>query len=381
MTAHFTIGIEEEFQIVDRQTGQLRPCISTILEKGAPIFGEKIKAEMLQSTVELVSDTYPNITTARREMQHLRAMLARLLQEEGLALISAGTHPTALWQNEVRSVSNRYAELEDELQDIGRSILIFGLHVHIGIGSQDLAITLINQLRTWLPHLLALSANSPFWAERDTGLKSYRSVVWKSFPRSGVPDLFASQADLDNYVQALINTGCIDNGKKIWWDVRPHPFFGTIEFRIFDMPATFDDMIALVALSQALVAKLVWLHNHNMTFYPLPRHFIDENKWRAMRYGLDAEVIDFVHERRLSMRESLGELLDFVDDVLDDLGSRHEINYLRMLLEDPRGGAADRQLVVYRQTGSMDAVIQFLMQQTIQGIPHNSHSIARSGTG
>ncbi len=369
MTAQFTIGIEEEFQIVDRHTGELRPRIHSILEKGTPIFGEKIKAEMLQSTVELVSDIYPNITTARKEMQNLRVMLARLLEQEGLALISAGTHPRALWQNEVRSVSDRYAELEDELQDIARSILIFGLHIHIGIESPDIAVTLINQLRTWLPHLLALSTNSPFWAGRNTGLKSYRSAIWKSFPRSGVPDLFSSKEGLDNYVQTLINTGCIDNGKKIWWDVRPHPFFGTIEFRIFDMPATFDDMIALVALSQALVGKLAWLHKRNMTIYTLPRNFIDENKWRVMRYGLDAEVIDFVHGRRLSVRESIGELLDFVDDVLDDLGSRQEIHYLRTLLGDPRGTGADRQLAVYQQTGSMDAVIQFLMQQTIQGIP------------
>jgi glutamate---cysteine ligase / carboxylate-amine ligase len=376
MTAHFTIGIEEEFQMVDRQTGQLRPCIHTILEKGSAIFGEKIKAEMLQSTVELVSDVFPNIAAARREMQNLRAVLARLVQVEGLALISAGTHPTALWQNEVRSVSDRYAELEDELQDIARSILIFGLHIHVGVEGHDLAVPLINSLRTWLPHLLALSANSPFWAGRTTGLKSYRSVVWKSFPRSGIPDLFSSKSDLDNYVQALINAGCIDNGKKIWWDVRPHPFFGTIEFRICDMPATFEDMMALVALSQALVAKLAWLHKRNMTIYTLPRHFIDENKWRVMRYGLDAEVVDFVHGRRLSMRESIGEMLDFVDDVLDDLGSRYEINYLRMLLEDPRGGGADRQVAVYSQTGSMDAVIQFLMQQTLHGIPLEESAIA-----
>lgn len=369
MTAQFTIGIEEEFQIVDLQTGELRPRIHTILEKSAPIFGEKLKPEMLQSTVELVSDIFPNIIVARSEMRNLRAMLARLLQEEGLALISAGTHPTALWQNEARSVSDRYAELEDELQDIARSILIFGLHVHIGIENQHMAVTLINQLRTWLPHLLALSANSPFWAGRNTGLKSYRSAIWKSFPRSGIPDLFSSQADLDNYVQTLINMGCIDNGKKIWWDVRPHPFFGTIEFRIFDMPATFEDMIALVALTQALVAKLVWLHKHNMTFYTLPRNFIDENKWRAMRYGLDAKVIDFVHGRRLSIRESIGELLDFVDDVVDDLGSRPEIRHLRMLLEDPRGGGADRQLATYQQTGDIDAVVRFLMQQTVEGIP------------
>ncbi len=369
MLPRFMIGIEEEFQMVDRRTGQLSPRIQTILEKGHAFFGELIKPEMLQSTVEINSDILPDIPTARREMQDLRATLAALVEEDGLALVSAGTHPTAMWQNELRSPYERYSQLEQEFQDVARSILIFGLHVHIGIESHELAVELMNQLRTWLPHILAISSNSPCWAGRLTGLKSYRSVVWKPFPRSGVPEVFSSSNDFDAYVQALVQTGCIDDGKRIWWDIRPHPIFSTIEFRICDMPATFDDTIAIAALCQALVAKLTWLYKRGLRTPALSGHFIEENKWRVMHAGLDAEVIDFVQGRRLSMRESISELLDFVDEITDDLGSRHEIDYLRRLLEDPRGTGADRQIALYEQTGSMDDVIQLLMQLTMQGIP------------
>ncbi|HZU66747.1 MAG TPA: carboxylate-amine ligase [Ktedonobacteraceae bacterium] len=364
----FTIGIEEEFQIVDQRTGQLSPQIYTILNKGTPMLGEKIKPEMLQSTIEVTSDVLPDIATARTAMQQLRAQVAQLAHEEGLALVSAGTHPSALWVNEKRSLSERYEEIEEEYQDVARAVSIFGLHVHIGIDDADMAISLVNQLRTWMPHLLALSANSPFWCGRFTGIKSYRSVVWKSFPRSGISDTFSSWSDFDRYVQHLVRMGSIDNGKKIWWDVRPHVFFNTIEFRVCDMPATFEDMIALVALCQALVARLSWLYRHNMATHVLPRHFIEENKWRAMRYGLDAGVIDFVQGRRLNMREAISELLDFVGEVAGDLGSNREMEYLRNLLADPRGTGAERQIEVYQQTGSLSAVIELLMRQTMEGI-------------
>jgi glutamate---cysteine ligase / carboxylate-amine ligase len=369
MALPFTIGIEEEFQLVDRRTGQLSPRIDSILEKGESIFGEQIKAEMLQPTVELISEIMPDIPTARDEMRRSRAKLVHLLGEEDLALVSAGTHPAALWQNVGRSQFSRYEELEEEFQDVARAILIFGLHIHIDTGNQENAVALMNQARTWLPHLLAISSNSPFWTGRNTGLKSYRSVVWKPFPRSGVPEVFPAWSDFDNYVQTLVKTNCIDNGKKIWWDIRPHPFFNTIEFRICDMPATVDDTLALAALCQALVARLSWLNKRNLWAPMLSSHFIEENKWRAMRSGLDAEVIEFVQGRRQSMRDSISELLDFVDEVVDDLGSRQEINYLRKLLEDPRGTGADRQVAVMQETGSIEALNQFLMQQTLQGIP------------
>lgn len=369
MTERFTLGIEEEYQMVDRSSGKMRPCIETILEKGYPIFGEQIKPEQHQSMVELISDILPDIATARKEMSALRAKLARLVETEGLALISAGTHPTALWREEPISPYERYARLEADYQDATRSNLVFGLHIHIGIEGRERAVALINQLRTWLPHLLALSTNSPFWAGRLSGLKSYRSVVWKSSMRSGIPEVFASWRDVDAYIQKLVQMGCIADGKMIWWDIRPHSFFPTIEFRVCDMPATFDDMIALAALCQALVAKLSWLSERGLMTPVLPAHFIEENKWRAIRWGLDAEALDFVQGRHLSMRQSIYELLDFVDDVLDDLGSRNEINYLRALLTSPRGTGADRQIAIYQQTGSIDAVIRSLMQQTMQGIP------------
>src|SRR5579883_717460 len=229
----------------------------------------------------------------------------------------------------------------------------------------------MNQLRTWLPHLLALSANSPFWLGRYSGLKSYRAIVWKRFPRSGIPNAFVSTSEFDRYVADLVQTDCIDNGKRIWWDIRPHPFFPTIEFRVCDMPTSIEDTLAIAALCQALVAKLTWMHKRNLSTYVLPSHYIEENKWRASRYGLDAEVVDFVQQRRLSMRDAIHELLDFVDDVLDDLNDRREINYLRHCLEDPQGTGADRQIAIYEQTGSLQAVVQFLINQTVQGLTLN----------
>ena len=371
MAQRFTLGIEEEFQMVDRHTGQLTSRIHPILEKGVPLLGDHIKAEMLQATVEVTTNVCPNIAAARLDLQRLRSTLAELVASEGLALISAGTHPEAHWKDQARTLNERYEELEQEFQDVGRSILIFGLHVHVGIDDHELAIPLMNQLRTWLPHMLAISSNSPFWAGRYSGTKSYRTVVWRRFPRSGVPNVFASTNEFDRYVEDLVQTGCLDNGKKIWWDIRPHPFFPTIEFRAFDMPTSIEDSLALAALCQALVAKLAWMHKRNISSHVLPSRYIEENKWRAIRYGLDAEVIDFVQRRRLSMRESIHELLDFVDDVLDDLNDRREINHLRQLLEDPQGTGADRQIAVYEQTGSVQSVIQFLMEQTVQGLTLN----------
>ncbi len=374
MPAHFTLGIEEEFQMVDRHTGQLSPHIITVLAKGASQFGDKIKPEMLQSAVEIVTDVCPNITAARLELQNLRKMLLHLLEEEGLTIISAGTHPEASWLDQPSTPNDRYVELEEQLQDVVRSILIFGLHVHVGIENHEIAISLMNQLRTWIPHLLAISTNSPFWGGRLTGIKSYRSVIWRPLPRSGISEPYISWGEFDSYVQSLVEAGIIDDGKKIWWDIRPHPFFPTVEFRVCDMPATIEDTLAIAALCQALVAKLTWLYKRGMATQVLPRYHIDENKWRAMRYGLDAEIIDFVQNRRLSMRIAIRELLDFVDDVLDDLGSRYEINYLRTLLEDPSGTGADRQIAIYEQTGSVDAVTQYLMQQTLKGMIFQSTS-------
>lgn len=368
MAGRFTLGIEEEFQLVSRHTFQLCSCIKSVLEKGAPYFEEQIKPELTQSTVEIISDICPDIAAARKDLYTLRALMAKLADRDELALISAGTHPSSSWEDQATTEKERYIELEEEFQDLIRSNVIFGMHVHVGVENKELAIKLMNQVRTWLPHLLAISTNSPFWSGRYTGVKSYRSALFKRIPRTGMPGILTSLRDFERYVQDLVDMGCIDDGKKIWWDMRPHPFFDTVEFRICDMPATIEDTLALTALCQALIAKLAWCHEHNVDVPVLTRDYLEENKWRAMRYGLDAEAIDFVKLRRMSMRDSINELLDFVEDVIDDLGSRHEMNYLRAMLLSPNGTGADRQVAVYKQTGDLQKVVELLMEQTMQGI-------------
>jgi len=354
--------------LVDMQTGELRSCADAIIGKGADSLGEQLKQEMSQSTIELVSNILPDIVVARQEVCATRAALTQLVNEEGLAIISAGTHPSSSWRDQKNTEGERYIELAQEYQDVVRSDLIFGLHVHVGVENKDLAITILNQVRTWLPHLLALSTNAPFWSGRMTGLKSYRAVQWKRFPRSGVPYVFPSWDHFDKYVQDLIDMGCIDDGKKIWWDVRPHAYFNTVEFLVCDMPSTMEDTLGIAALCQALVAKLARLHEQGKTVPIVKSRYIEENKWRAMRYGLDAEFVDFTSRRRLSMRDSIRETLDFVDEVVDDLGSRREITYLHTLLDDKQGTGADRQMAIYSETGSTQKVITFLLERTMQGV-------------
>lgn len=372
MAPQFTLGVEEELQTVHKGTGQLVSHIHPILEKGIPLFGEQIKPEMLQSMVEIITGVCADIPALRRELSYQRKTLAQVVDEEGLTLISGGTHPCGHWRDQKRTQYPRYEELEEEFQDVGRSILICGLHVHVGIENHDVAVTLMNQLRTWLPHLLALSSNSPFWAGYYTGIKSYRSIVWKRFPRSGVPVVFPTTHDFDAYVNDLIRTGCIDNAKRIWWDMRPHPFFNTVEFRVCDMPGTLEDTIMLAALCQALVAKVSWLNQHNQLCPILPAYYIDENKWRAARYGLDAEYVDFVQGRRLPLRAELHEMLNFVDDVVDDLGTRNELSALRARIDDPLGTGADRQLAAYRERYDMQDVIRLLIDRTMEGLSTDS---------
>jgi carboxylate-amine ligase len=368
MNPQFTLGIEEEFQMVDRHSGELVSHIHTVLDKASPILGTALRPENLQCMVELSTGICRSATELREDMREKIALLAQILAEDGVALIRAGSHPLAHWQDQAVTQQQRYQNLANEYRILTCSTMIFGLHIHVGIPQQEMAIPLINQLRTWLPHLLALSTNSPFWIGYNSGIKSYRSIAWRGYPRSGVPPLFASRAEFDQYVADLVHSGCIDNAKKIWWDIRPHPFFGTIEFRICDMPAILEDSIAIAALCQALIAKLVWLYQRNTHTSVFPGHYIEENKWRAARYGLDADIVDFGQNRVLGMRDSIYQLLDFVDDVLDDLGSRHEINNLRALLEDPRGTGADRQLAIYHETNDFQAITRYLVETAMEGI-------------
>jgi carboxylate-amine ligase len=244
------------------------------------------------------------------------------------------------------------------MQDAARSNLIFGLHVHVGMPSREMAIHIANSARYFLPHVFALSTNSPFWEGRDTGFKSYRTKVFDKFPRTGIPEYFDSYSAYENYVNLLIKTNCIDNAKKIWWDLRVHPFYGTVEFRICDVPLTVDETIGLAAIFQCICVKLYKLRAANLNFMIYPRTLINENKWRASRYGIDDKLIDFGKEQEVNTRSLILELLDFIDDVVDDLGCREALKVIHKILEN--GTGADRQIKNYAETKNYQSVMSMI---------------------
>ncbi|HEX3320853.1 MAG TPA: carboxylate-amine ligase [Terriglobales bacterium] len=367
MKPTFTIGIEEEYQTVDPTSRDLRSHIhAEIIEKGKLILQERVKAEMHQSVVEVGTSVCATIKDAREEVKKLRRDMIALAKENGLRLASAATHPFADWRVQEIYPDERYKNIVEDMQLVARANLIFGLHVHIGIEDREIAIHLMNHARYFLPHILALSANSPFWLGMDTGLKSYRCKVFDKFPRTNIPDYFPSYGEYDNFVKLLIKTGCIDNAKKIWWDIRPHPFFNTLEFRVCDIPMRVDETIALAALMQATLAKLYKLHAANQGFRLYRRALIMENKWRAARYGINGKMIDWGKQKEVPTRDLIHEYLDFVDDVLDELGSREEINYIRQILEN--GTGADRQLHVFEETRDLKSVVDFIIEETEVGL-------------
>jgi carboxylate-amine ligase len=362
----FTLGIEEEFQIIDPETRELRSHMHQIVEGGKTTLKEQVKAEMHQSVVEVGTNICKDIDEARREVTYLRKMIGEIAAKQGLVFGAAGTHPFSRWQDQEITDHPRYHEIVDKLQDTARGNLIFGLHVHVGIPNREIGLQLMNQARYFLPHIFALSANSPFWLGRNTGFKSYRTKVFDKFPRTGIPDYFESVAEYDSYINLLIKTNCIDNGKKIWWDLRLHPFFETIEFRICDVPMRIDETIALAALIQAVVAKIYKLMKENLSFRNYKRALINENKWRAARYGIEGSLIDFGKQEEVSTKDLIYELLEFVDDVVDELGSRHEIKYIEKILEN--GTGADRQLKIYESTGDLKNVVDYIVSETNHGL-------------
>ncbi len=361
-----TIGIEEEFQIVDAD-GQLKSHIETLLTAAAGRYGDQIKREMMQSVVEAGTKICADISEARDEIVTLRGTLAALIKPAGLRIASAGTHPFSHWQDQDVTEHERYKILEEELQDVIRELLIFGLHVHVGIPDRELRIQIMNEARYFLPHLLAISTSSPFWLTRITGLKSYRQIIWQRFPRTGVPPDFSSYDEYENFVELLVRTKCIDDGRKIWWDLRPHAVFPTIEFRICDAATRVEETLCLAALTQAICAKLLILRARNQGFRRYLPSLIQENKWRAVRGGMDAKLIDFGKETEVPMRDLAVELLVFVDDVVDALGSRREVEYLQTIIHE--GTSADRQLRAFAATGHLHKVVDHIAEETIAGVP------------
>jgi carboxylate-amine ligase len=363
----FTLGVEEEFQIVDPQTRELRSHVQQLLEEGKVHLKERVRPEMHQSVVEIGSGICADIGEVRRDVGELRTEIISLAHRQGMRVASAGSHPFSDWADQKIFPDPRYDGIVEELQLLARSNLIFGLHVHVGIEDRHLALQIMNEARYFLPHLLALSTNSPFWLGRKTGLKSYRTKVFERFPRTNIPETFVTPADFDEYVRILVKTNCIDNGKKIWWDVRPHPFFDTIEFRVCDAVMRLEETLTLAALIQAICVKLWKLREQNLGFRMYRRALILENKWRASRWGIESKMIDFGKEIEVPFADLMTEMLAFVDDVVDELGSRKEVEGLNWILQN--GSGADRQLAVYEKTGGdLKQVVDYICEETSHGL-------------
>lgn len=362
----FTLGIEEEYMVVDPETRELKSHEQKIVQEGQKVIKDKVKAEMHQAVVEVGTDICQDIDEAYRDVSTLRKTIGDIAHGLGFGMGAAGTHPFSHWERQLITDHIRYNEIVNELQEAARSNLIFGLHVHVGMESREMANHIANSTRYFLPHIYALSTNSPFWEGRSTGYKSFRTKVFDKFPRTGIPDAFESIEAYDNYVKLLIKTNCIDNAKKIWWDLRVHPFFNTVEFRICDVPMTVDETIAIAALFQAICARIYMLRSKNLNFIQYSRALLNENKWRASRYGVDGYLIDFGKEEEVNTRALIYELLDFIDPVIDHLGSRHRVAYVHKILEG--GTGADRQLAVFEKTKSLTAVVDYIQAQYMAGV-------------
>lgn len=363
---NFTLGVEEEYMVLDPYTFELKSHEQRIVHEGQKMIKDKVKAEMHQAVVEVGTDICADIDEAWSDVAALRKTISGIADSLGYSMGAAGTHPFSHWESQLITDHARYNEIVNELQEAARSNLIFGLHVHVGMESREMANHIANSTRYFLPHVFALSTNSPFWEGRMTGYKSFRTKVFDKFPRTGIPDAFDSIEAYDNYVKLLIKTNCIDNAKKIWWDLRVHPFFNTVEFRVCDIPLTVDETITLAALFQAICARIYMLRSKNLNFIQYSRALLNENKWRASRYGVDGYLIDFGKEEEVNTRALIYELLDFLDPVLDHLGSRHRIANVHRILE--HGTGADRQLAVFEQTKNLTDVAKFIQSQYLAGI-------------
>jgi carboxylate-amine ligase len=367
LDGQFTLGVEEEYQIVHPESRELRSYVSRLIEDGHSVLTERVRPEMHQSMVEVGTSICKDVGEVRKELVFMRKELQNLAAKGGLCVVAASTHPFSDWKVQDITDRDRYHGLIEELQDVARANLIFGLHVHVGIKDKEDAIALANQVRYFLPHLLALTTSSPLWLGRNTGLASIRSEIFKRFPRTGIPDEFPTYSSFTDFVGTLVKTGCIDNAKKIWWDVRVHPIFETVEIRVCDMPTNINHTVAVVALVQALMAKLYLLRRQNVCWRPYSRMLIEENKWRAIRYGISGKLLDLGKQTEVPVPDLVAELVELVDDAAKLLGTQDEVRKVERILKE--GTSAQRQVEVYRRSnGDPKAVVDWLIRETMNGL-------------
>ncbi|HLF28086.1 MAG TPA: carboxylate-amine ligase [Anaerolineae bacterium] len=361
------IGIEEELYLVDSASGELHPSADTVLRAVTVDLGERIRPEFLQCQIESRTPISHSIGEAREALVRQRAVLRRAAARHGLNLVASATHPWAHWVNQAPTELPRYRQLDSELRIVGRRLLTCGLHIHVGIDDLDLRVAVMTAARPYLPLLLALSASSPFWVGRDTGMASYRSAVFSELPRTGIPDAFASGANYLAALQALVDSGAIDDPTKVWWDIRAHPRLPTLEYRIADMTPRADHVLALAALCQALTEYLIARIRQGEAPALPPRYLIAENKWRAACDGLTGSLIDLNTNRLRRVPELIAELIERLTPAAAALGSLEALHGIEDLLL--HGSSAERQREVYRREASWVAVAQHLVQETT-GVTH-----------
>jgi carboxylate-amine ligase len=371
----FTIGVEEEYLLVDRETRAL------IIDPPQSLIGEcdercggQVTSELLRSQVEVATRVCQNVQEVRADLARLRRGIIEVAGNHGLAPIAASTHPFSRWAEQKQTQKDRYDSLTAEMQGAARRLVICGMHVHVGISDEELRIDLMNQMSYFLPHLLALSCSSPFWEGRDTGLKSYRLTVFDALPRTGIPERFQSYAEYQRHVDVLINAGLIEDSTRIWWDLRPSGRFPTIEVRVMDVCTRLDDCIAIVALLISIVRMLYRLRLANQRWRMYTTMLIRENRWRAMRYSFDEGLIDLAKGKVVPFAELLGELLSLTAEDAAALGCTAEVASLREVMS--RGTSAHRQLKTYAEAEArgasredcLKAVVDRLVADTAAGL-------------
>lgn len=362
-TEQFTIGVEEEFQIVDPETFELANAFESFFQAATSQVKVRLECELIESEVEIFTAICSDIRQLRQEITLNRRIVRDLALKNGLRLAAAGAHPFSHWQNQQITNNRYYQRLLRNFQWVLRQNNSFGHHVHIGIDDPEKAIRVTNAVRSYLPHLLALSTNSPFWQGMETRLKSTRALILnRSFLRKGIPPILKSWKDYVDWENLLKETDSIQGRGEIWWDVRPHRIYGTIEVRICDVQISVEESVALTALIQALVAKLCRLYEEGQRLAEEPKELIDENKWRALRYGISGNLIDFQRRKEIKTKDAIKALLEFVAEAAQDLGGNKELDFVERMLS--RGTGADRQLKIYYQTGNLMKVMEYLVERS-----------------
>jgi len=359
-SAPFSLGVEEEFQLLNAESFDLTSRFDEVLAASGD--HPQIKPELLQSTAEAVTEPARTVAEAMEQARDLRRRVRDAAGELGVRFASAGTHPFSRYEHQDVTEQARYQELIEAMRWVAERELIFGLHVHVGLATAQQAIAAANALRTWLPELLALSANSPFWHGRDTGLASTRSKVFDTFPRSGLPPAFSSFEEFELLVERGVKTSSFADYTYIWWDLRPHPKLGTLEVRVCDGQTRIGTVAAIAALVQSLVATLAETDDCATKFPTQPVTLIAENKWRAARYGLDTDLVDLEHDTERPARDALRALVELAEPAARRLGCVEELAEVERILE--RGTGADEQRRVHEETGSLLAVTQWLAEQS-----------------